>query len=139
MIGFLWLMWVGGAGAASVSEISLFILSLMLTRGTHYFVIKTVWPDLSWCVQFSQCRILQTMMGFAWLAWICVTLLAVLAIMDAVRQTPQWNYHGHRARKQEVLTFGSTTSLTDGGVSFETPRAPMSQFRFPPQPATETA
>ncbi|KAG8748873.1 hypothetical protein FRC12_013746 [Ceratobasidium sp. 428] len=48
----LWLLWLGGAAAA-----------------------VTVWPDLSFCVEFIECRTLQATMGFAWLAWIATSAL----------------------------------------------------------------
>ncbi|KAG9056831.1 hypothetical protein FS842_009425 [Serendipita sp. 407] len=51
-LGTLWLLWLSGAGAAS-----------------------TVWPDLSWCIQYSPCVVLQVLMAWAWLGWITLSLL----------------------------------------------------------------
>lgn len=51
-LAVLWLLWLGGAAAAS-----------------------TVWPDLSWCVQYQPCVVLQVLMAWAWLGWITLTLL----------------------------------------------------------------
>ncbi|KAJ3730533.1 hypothetical protein C8R42DRAFT_10086 [Lentinula raphanica] len=46
----LWFFWIGGAGAAS-----------------------SLWGDLSFCQQFSACRILSALEAFAWFGWITLT------------------------------------------------------------------
>jgi len=53
-LGALWMLWIGGAAGST-----------------------SIWPDLNFCVQFSQCRILQAMMAWMWLGWIVITFLLI--------------------------------------------------------------
>lgn len=52
--------------------------------------MQSLWPNLNFCVQFSTCRVLQAMMGWAWLAWITVSLLLGTSLFFAVR-SKAWN------------------------------------------------
>ena len=47
---------------------------------------QSIWPDLSFCSEFSACRVLTAMMAFAWLGWITLTVLAVFAILTATNK-----------------------------------------------------
>jgi len=73
----LWMLWLGGASAAS-----------------------TVWPDLSRCIVYSPCQILQALMGWAWLGWLCLSFLFIptLWIVAAARNWDDnifdtWDYN----------------------------------------------
>jgi len=69
-LGFLfvlWMLWLSGGAAATM-----------------------VWPDLSWCVKFAPCRILQALMGWAWLGWLCITAL-YLPTLWIVAATQNWD------------------------------------------------
>ncbi|KAH9918565.1 uncharacterized protein BXZ73DRAFT_105201 [Epithele typhae] len=57
-VGLLWLFWLSGC-----------------------VVSTSIWPDLSFCAQFAQCRTLSAMMAFAWLGWVALTGLGVIAIL----------------------------------------------------------
>ncbi|KAI8984811.1 hypothetical protein BD414DRAFT_489299 [Trametes punicea] len=47
-------------------------------------VSTSVWPNLAFCYQFAACRVLAAMMAFAWLGWIVLVGLIVLAVLNAV-------------------------------------------------------
>ncbi|TBU25888.1 hypothetical protein BD311DRAFT_668722 [Dichomitus squalens] len=47
-------------------------------------VSTSIWPNLTFCYQFEPCRILTAMMAFAWLGWIVLVGLIVIAILNAV-------------------------------------------------------
>ncbi|KAJ8085527.1 hypothetical protein PM082_004345 [Marasmius tenuissimus] len=61
----LWLLWLGGAAAAS-----------------------SIWGGLEWCQQFEPCRVLSALLAFAWLGWI--TLTAIIAVSSRV----SWEHGG---------------------------------------------
>jgi len=72
----LWMLWLGGASAAS-----------------------TAWSDLSSCAVYSSCQTLQALMGWAWLGWLCLTFLFIptLWVVGAARNWHDnffdtWNY-----------------------------------------------
>ncbi|KIM20485.1 hypothetical protein M408DRAFT_307690 [Serendipita vermifera MAFF 305830] len=66
----LWLLWIGGAAAAS-----------------------TVWPDLSWCTQYQPCVLLQALMGFAWLGWLTLTALLIGTVYRFKVRNAKWDEH----------------------------------------------
>jgi len=95
----LWMLWLGGAGAAS-----------------------NVWPDLSWCIAFSPCQVLQALMGWAWLGWLCVTFLFIptLWVVAAARNWDDnffdtWG-SDHSA---DVHTSGGNRRIPDAGPDSE--------------------
>ena len=45
---------------------------------------QSIWPSLAFCYQFEACRVLTAMMAFAWLGWIVLVGLIVVAILSAV-------------------------------------------------------
>jgi len=71
VLALLCIFWLAGAAAAT-----------------------NVWPDLSFCVSFNACRVLQTMMAFAWLGWMTITILLVGGIVFAV-VNKSWMEHAH--------------------------------------------
>ncbi|KAF8597111.1 hypothetical protein BDV93DRAFT_527675 [Ceratobasidium sp. AG-I] len=85
----LWLLWVGGAAAA-----------------------VTVWPDLSFCVSFAACRLLQALMGFAWLGWIALTMLLLIGLGLVLRgeedgwSAPGWEVWAGRRNGEKVIDEG---------------------------------
>jgi hypothetical protein len=71
-------------------------LDIQLQTDIH---AQNVWPDLSWCTEYSPCQILQVLMGWAWLGWLCLTFLFIptLWIVAAARNWDNncfdtWNY-----------------------------------------------
>lgn len=118
MLGFMWIFWLSGAAAAS-----------------------TVWPNLSFCIQFWQCRELQALMAFAWLGWISLTVLAIATVFLCVTTSslPNWEAHVH------VEWAGWTSGERMAGAqspkhesisapemySFTRPGARLSDFVFP--------
>ena len=77
------------------------------------------------------------MMGFAWLSWICVTLLAVLFIVGAVTHPDpgRWRRHGHVERN--LKSNGSKVEENFAGSFARVPRHSLSSFRFPARPVME--
>nr|VWP01510.1 Calcium dependent mitochondrial carrier protein [Ganoderma boninense] len=73
-------------------------------------VSTSIWPDLSFCYQFEPCRILTAMMAFAWLGWIVVVGLIVVAILSTVAKvrptrapmTVEWASPSNMARSVTV-------------------------------------
>ncbi|KAK7046128.1 hypothetical protein VNI00_007131 [Paramarasmius palmivorus] len=61
----LWLLWLGGAAAAS-----------------------DIWSGLSWCQRFQPCRVLSALLAFVWLGFL--TLTAIIALSSYV----SWQYGG---------------------------------------------
>jgi len=101
----LWMLWLGGASAASA-----------------------VWPDLSWCIMFSPCRVLQALMGWAWLGWLCLTFLFLptLWIVAAARNWDDnffdtWNYN----RTAHVDARGGNRGIPDTGTNIDLPSLPV--------------
>lgn len=72
-LGVLWFFWLGGSAAAS-----------------------GVWPAglLASCAGFSQCRVLQAMLAFAWLGFLTITVMLLGTIFVAVRFNA-WNEYNH--------------------------------------------
>ena len=46
--------------------------------------LQSIWPSLAFCYQFEACRVLTAMMAFAWLGWVVLVGLIVVAILSAV-------------------------------------------------------
>ncbi|RDB18326.1 hypothetical protein Hypma_000513 [Hypsizygus marmoreus] len=57
-LGILWIFWIVGASVAS-----------------------NIWGNLFFCQQFEACRILTTMLAFAWLGWIVITMILVVSML----------------------------------------------------------
>jgi len=72
--------------------IVLAILWLMLLVGAA--VATSIFPNLNLCIRFSQCRLLQAMLGFAWMCWIILTFLLGVSLAYAIR-TRRWDDHMH--------------------------------------------
>ncbi|KAF8518887.1 hypothetical protein JB92DRAFT_2901028 [Gautieria morchelliformis] len=68
-----------------------------------------VWPDLSFCVQFRACTNLQAMIAFAYLGWICLTLIMLITTVSATRNRA-WREHAHGAWSDRLL-FGHTPGM----------------------------
>lgn len=82
----LWLFWLGGTAAAT-----------------------NVWPAtlLASCGQFSQCRLLQALLAFAWLGWITLTAQLGMTLWFAVQaQAWQAQVHDEWADRQFALPRG---------------------------------
>ncbi|KAL1743861.1 hypothetical protein HDZ31DRAFT_40050 [Schizophyllum fasciatum] len=62
----LWIFWLCGAAIATVTT----------NRGT-----PGKWGDLSFCWEYQQCRILTTLLAFAWSSWAILTFLLVISII----------------------------------------------------------
>lgn len=84
------------------------------------------------------------MMGFAWLSWICVTLLVVLNVVQYVRvpDPNRWERHAHVARKpsQSGTGLGRNPSAVFTASMIQVPSSStggMSSFRFPAQAPSE--
>lgn len=84
------------------------------------------------------------MMGFAWLSWICVTLLVILNIVQVVRAPDpnRWDRHEHLARRPSQsgtgigLARNPSAAFTASMIQLpreQTRPQTMSSFRFPPQ------
>jgi len=101
----LWMLWLGGASAASAT-----------------------WSDLSWCTMYSSCQVLQALMGWAWLGWLCLTLLFIptLWIVAAARNWDDnffdtWGY----GRSANFHTRGGNHRIPDNGTSNKVPSVPV--------------
>ncbi|KAI0766199.1 hypothetical protein BD413DRAFT_572214 [Trametes elegans] len=74
-------------------------------------VSSSIWPNLMFCYQFAPCRILTAMMAFAWLGWIALVGLIVLAILNAV----------HKARPASspmMVEWAAQSTFARSGESF---------------------
>ncbi|KAJ3730517.1 hypothetical protein C8R42DRAFT_730978 [Lentinula raphanica] len=67
----LWFFWIGGAAAASVSDLP----------------PKSIFGDLSACQQFRACQILSALLAFAWLGWITLTVMLIISIVVMITAT----------------------------------------------------
>ncbi|KAI0365470.1 hypothetical protein BV20DRAFT_1028060 [Pilatotrama ljubarskyi] len=73
--------------AASANLFELAALSVIWLLWLVGCVVSTsIWPNLVFCYQFEPCRILSAMMAFAWLGWIVLVGLIVLAVVNAVQK-----------------------------------------------------
>ncbi|KDQ49938.1 hypothetical protein JAAARDRAFT_610572 [Jaapia argillacea MUCL 33604] len=61
--------------------IGLFVLWVMWLVGAAY--ATSLWPDLSWCHQYRPCRILTTLVAFAWMGWIILTIILLATVLFA--------------------------------------------------------
>lgn len=90
----LWMFWLGGTAAAT-----------------------NIWSAdlLARCVRFSQCRLLQALLAFAWLGWITLTVLLAGTLYFAAQERA-WRSHmnGSWADRTFVL---SRKMHTEGSAS----------------------
>ncbi|PVF99203.1 hypothetical protein CPB86DRAFT_315518 [Serendipita vermifera] len=96
-LALLWLLWLGGAAAAS-----------------------TVWPDLSWCIRYSPCVILQVLMAWAWLGWITLTLLFFPTIFLAFRNR-SWQHDHHDVWGHRTFNSGKGINMDNMFKSEDAP------------------
>ncbi|KZT13284.1 uncharacterized protein LAESUDRAFT_719641 [Laetiporus sulphureus 93-53] len=68
-LAVLWFLWLIGSGIAT-----------------------SIWPNLSWCYQYSACRVLSAMTAFAWLGWLALCGLLVVGMFAVLqkRRAPQF-------------------------------------------------
>ncbi|EPS99716.1 hypothetical protein FOMPIDRAFT_1030749 [Fomitopsis schrenkii] len=57
-LAVLWLLWLIGCGIAT-----------------------SIWPNLTFCYNFTACRVLAAMTAFAWLGWLTICALLVLGFI----------------------------------------------------------
>jgi len=98
-LSIAWLLWLGGS-AASV----------------------TVWPDLSWCTAYSPCRLLQGIMGVAWLGTITLSVL-LGCILSVALPRRCWREEAHK------LSWTQPQSGLDEKSALEPPLPPLSAGR----------
>jgi len=96
----LWFFWIGGAAAAT-----------------------DVWPAtlLAGCAEFSQCNVLQSMLAFAWLGFLTLTILLFGTVFIAVR-FGAWSEYAHGrwiyAGREPIAQKGISAPMEyDGYVS----------------------
>ncbi|KAJ3559349.1 hypothetical protein NM688_g402 [Phlebia brevispora] len=71
-----------GFGSTFAAEIiGLFILFVMWLVGAA--IATTFWGNLHWCHEFLACRLLTTLVAFAWMGWIIIFLLLAISVMFA--------------------------------------------------------
>ncbi|KAI0333366.1 hypothetical protein GY45DRAFT_1244881 [Cubamyces sp. BRFM 1775] len=76
---------ITSAASANLFELaSLSVIWLLWLVGC--VVSTSIWPNLSFCFQFAPCRILTAMMAFAWLGWVTLVGLIVIAVLTAVKK-----------------------------------------------------
>ena len=81
--------------------IGLAILWLFWMVGTA--VATSIWPNLTWCSGFSQCRNLAALVAFCWLGWLVLTaLLVITLIFVVVNKTWKEPLHGKWDPRQTV-------------------------------------
>ncbi|KAF9450764.1 hypothetical protein P691DRAFT_725466 [Macrolepiota fuliginosa MF-IS2] len=86
-LAILWLFWLVGAAVAS-----------------------SIWGDLSFCQQLSQCRLLTAMLAFAWLGWITLTALLVVTVLFSIANSALWQpLHGRWDPR--ISMYSSTTRV----------------------------
>lgn len=86
--GILCFVWLGGAAACSA-----------------------LWMNLNYCSVFSQCRILQAMLAFAWFGWVFITINLVVSISILAR-SGQWDGHIYE-RAQKCVTVEEDSSYME--------------------------
>ncbi|KAI0701528.1 hypothetical protein C8T65DRAFT_656185 [Cerioporus squamosus] len=76
---------LGSAASSNLLELTaLSVLWLLWLVGCC--VSTSIWPNLTFCMQFAPCRILTAMMAFAWLGWTALVGLIVVAILNVVHK-----------------------------------------------------
>ncbi|XP_006455669.1 hypothetical protein AGABI2DRAFT_210144 [Agaricus bisporus var. bisporus H97] len=81
VLSVLWLFWIVGAADSS-----------------------SIWGDLSFCQGFQPCQVLSAMLAFAWLGWITLTVLLVLAVLFCIANKA-WNEPLHGRWDPRMSTF----------------------------------
>ncbi|RDX48450.1 hypothetical protein OH76DRAFT_1404711 [Lentinus brumalis] len=75
------------SSAASSNLLELTTLSVLwLLWLVGCCVSTSIWPNLTFCMQYAPCRILTAMMAFAWLGWTTLVGLIVIAILNVVHK-----------------------------------------------------
>ncbi|VDB94172.1 unnamed protein product [Peniophora sp. CBMAI 1063] len=85
-------------------NIALFILWVMMLVGAAY--ATHLWGGVSYCWKgYWQCRELSAMLAFAWMSWIIMTFLWILAIFIPTRNSAWDNQpmHGYYLGPRESL------------------------------------
>ena len=92
-LSVIWLLWLVGCVVSTVSTPIVLRVSLVtgaddigLLRRASCHLLQSIWPNLSFCFQFAPCRILTAMMAFAWLGWVALVGLIVIAVLTAVKK-----------------------------------------------------
>jgi len=106
--------------------VALFVLWLFYIIGTS--IATSFWGALGFCQEFSACRILSTLVAFAWLVWLLLTVLLVLTVLFGLANGREaWNepMHGRWAVDDNfggLSGFGSRrTSRVGGGTTANVP------------------
>jgi len=71
--------WISSFASEIVMLSILFLLYLVGAA-----IASKIWGDLSFCHQFRACRILTTMLAFAWMSWIILLFLLVASVFVAI-------------------------------------------------------
>ncbi|KZT34857.1 hypothetical protein SISSUDRAFT_1026079 [Sistotremastrum suecicum HHB10207 ss-3] len=69
------------------------VLWVMLTVGQS--LATSIWPNLTWCIKFTACQVIQAMIAFAWFSWAWLTLLIFISLRFAIINQAWWEHiHG---------------------------------------------
>lgn len=75
-----------GSPTSPLSFADTSLSDLVLPSPAFAVAPQSIWPNLTFCMQFAPCRILTAMMAFAWLGWTTLVGLIAVAILNVVHK-----------------------------------------------------
>jgi len=75
-------------------------------------IATSIWGDLSFCQQFHACRILTTMVAFAWLSWIVLMCSLVASVFVAIANRAFFSpFHGRWNPRESTYSERRTSRV----------------------------